>query len=239
MRTILITGTSSGIGRAIAERLLKQGHRVIGLARRSQADHPFRDLPFHPIIADLSGLDQLEPLCKELKHSFPEIDAIICNAGQGLFGHLEQLSIEDIHDLFDINFFSHVHLVKSFLPFLKQKTHADLLFLGSEAALAGKRKGSIYCASKFALRGFAQALREECAAGSVRVCMIQPGMVRSSFFDDLDFFPGEDESHALSPQDIADAVDMILHLRPGAVCEEIFLSPHKKVIRFLEKVQKN
>lgn len=132
--------------------------------------------------------------------------------------------------LIDLNFLSHVYLVKSFLPVMKKRKEGDLIFIGSEAALAGKRQGSIYCASKFALRGFAQALRDECRSEHLRVCLINPGMVLTGFFDSLSFSPGEDCSEHLLAHDIAETVVHVLAARKGVVFDEITVNPLKQRI---------
>ena len=72
-----------------------------------------------------------------------------------------------------------------------------MVLIGSEAALAGGARGAVYSATKFALRGFCQSLRQESAAAGIRVTLINPGMVRTDFFDQLDFEPGEDLAHAI------------------------------------------
>ena len=223
-RRVLITGTSSGIGLAITNQLLAAGHEVWGLARNPQeSKHPF----FHPCAIDLSDLDALP----DKLEPFLEVDALICNVGRGQFGNLEEFSYKQIRSLMDLNFLSHVFLIKKLLPHLKKQKRADIVFIGSEASLAGKQKGTIYCASKFALRGFAQSLREECSRRSVHVSMIQPGMVRTPFYDSLGFEPGEDDSQAILPEDIAEMVELILKMRAGTVCDEIVLSPMKKVVQ--------
>ena len=101
--------------------------------------------------------------------------------------------------------------------------------MGSEAALRGAQQGSLYCASKFALRGFAQALREECTSSTVRVSLVNPGAVRTPFFEALDFEPGTEAENAIEPGDVADAIVQILQMRPGTVVDEINLSPQKRV----------
>ena len=101
--------------------------------------------------------------------------------------------------------------------------------MGSEAGLRGSRRGSVYCASKFALRGFAQALREECAASGIRVTIINPGMVLTPFFDDLDFGPGPEPANYVLPEDIADLVTSILSTRSGTVFDEVDVSPLKRL----------
>ena len=113
---------------------------------------------------------------------------------------------------------------------MKRQGSGDVIFIGSEAALEGKRKGSIYCAGKFALRGFSQALRDECSTGNIRVSIVNPGMVNTNFFTDLNFKPGEDSCEHIEPEDVAEAVAMVLNSRKGTVFDEINLSPQKNKV---------
>lgn len=233
-RTVLVTGASSGIGRAIAKQLLQQGHHVLGVSR--DASRFTKPLPnFSPIQLDLGALDQLPKQLKELQKTFPDIDAIVFCAGIGQFGGLEEFSYPQIEQLLTINFTSAAFLTRALLPALKRKPHSDLVFIGSEAALQGSRKGALYCASKFAVRGFTQALREECAKSNVRVCLINPGMVKTPFFEALAFEPGDDDSHFILPEDVAEAVSYVLNSRPYIVIDEINLSPLNKVVKFKKR----
>ncbi len=229
-RTVLVTGASSGIGRAIARNLLRQGHDVIGVSRDcGQFKTPMAN--FYPSQLDLSLLDELPQKIRELEGQFPALDAVVFSAGVGHFGSLEEFSHKQIQALMALNFTSPVFVTRTLLPFLKRKTRSDLIYIGSEAALKGSRKGTIYCASKFALRGFTQALREECSADNVRVCLINPGMVRTAFFDKLGFAPGDNDSNYLLPEDIADAVSYVIHSRAHTVIDEINLNPATKVVK--------
>ncbi|WP_333873703.1 SDR family oxidoreductase [Methylobacter sp.] len=230
-RTVLITGASSGIGRAIARNLLQQGHHVIGVSRDSgkfarQMDN------FTPVQLDLSRLSDIPQKIHELEQAFPGIDAVVLCAGQGRFGSVEEFSYSQIEDLMTLNFTSQAFLVKALLPALKRKDHSDLIFIGSEAALKGSRKGAMYCATKFALRGFTQALREECGKSNVRVCLINPGMVKTEFFEQLSFEPGDEPSNFIEPEDVAEAVSYVLNSRVQIVIDEINLSPLNKVVKF-------
>ena len=230
-RTILVSGSSSGIGLAVAEQLLKQGHTVLGVARR--ATHVLSQYPlFVPITLDLSQLDGLPQKAKAIQQSHPAIDAVIFCAGMGQFGSIEEFSYEQIDALITVNFTSQVYLTKALLPDLKRKNHSDLIYIGSEAALKGSRKGAMYCASKFALRGFTQALREDCGKSNVRVSLINPGMVKTPFFDELSFEPGDHESNNINPEDVAEAVVYVLTSPTKLVIDEINLSPLNKVVKF-------
>lgn len=230
-RTVLISGASAGIGQAVAECLLTDGHRVIGLAR-DFAKSTLASRRFIPVTMDLGDIKALPEQLTALAKAHPEVDALINCAGRGHFGSLEEFSYKQIYKLMDLNFTSHAFVCRAFLPQLKQRPHSNIIFMGSEAALTGTQKGSIYCASKFALRGFAQALRQECGASGVHVSIVNPGMVKTGFFDQLGFRPGEDAANYIEPGDVAAAVKMILDSRPGTVIDELNLSPLKKVISF-------
>lgn len=230
-RTILLTGASRGIGLCIAQRCIEQGDRVIGIAR-DFSSCPLQDENFYPIEHDLSQLETLPELCSQIEKRFSSIDALIANAGQGRFGHLEEFSYVQIRTLMDLNFMSHAFLVRAFLPQMKKRGRGFLLFIGSEAALQGKRAGTIYCASKFALRGFAQALRDECGRSQIRVSMIHPGMVDTDFFDDLPFRP---QGKVLSPHLVAETALFLLNHSREAVFDEISLSPPTYSIQRQEK----
>jgi len=231
MRTILVTGASSGIGREVARRLLGQGHTVIGTSREPQKFRP--DMPgFVAMGLDLANLLTVERWAKQLSDDYPGLDGVVFAAGYGRFGALEQMSIQQIEQLMTVNFTAQACLTRWLLPQLKQKQHANLVYIGSEAALSGSRNGSIYCASKFALRGFTQALREECGRTGVRVSLVNPGMVDTPFFDQLAFRPGSAPAQALQVQDVADAVCFVLNAGRYCGLDEINLSPLTKVVSF-------
>ena len=230
-RTLLVTGASRGIGRAIAQSLLQSDQQVIGLARDFPTELSKQTL-FQAEHIDLSELNALPDRLKDLCRRYPTVDGVILNAGRGQFGSLEEFSYEQIAALVGLNFTAQAFITRAFLPLLKRRGGGDLVFIGSEAALWGGRRGAVYSASKAALRGFAQALREECARSGVRVCVINPGMVRTGFFDDLAFQPGPDSTHAITTEDVAAAVLHVLQAPPGTVFDEINLSPLKKVLQF-------
>jgi len=226
-RTVLVTGASSGIGRAIARQLLQHGHRVIGVARNCQ-QFQYPHSQFSAVELDLAKPASIGGFAKQVQQDYPELDAVVFAAGYGQFGGLEQFSFAQIEQLMMVNFTAQAHLTRALLPKLKQKTHSNLIYIGSEAALKGSRNGSIYCASKFALRGFSQALRDECGKTSVRVSLVNPGMVDTAFFDKLSFAPNQ----ALQADDVADAVSYILQAKHHCVIDEINLNPANKIIEF-------
>ena len=162
-----------------------------------------------------------------------DLDCLVSNAGFGKFGSLETFSTKEINDFIFTNLTSHMILTNKILPHLKKIRKGNIIFIGSESALKGGKNGSLYSAAKFGLRGFSQSIREESCSKNIHVSLINPGMVRTSFFNNLDFMPGEDKSNAIEPDDIGKIIIDILSTRNGSVIEEINLSPLKKVIKFL------
>ena len=228
-KLVVITGASSGIGLALVKALLEQGYAVLGIANnfeKAGLDHP--DFSSRSInLADIDSLE--ESMSAVLSDIDMPVKALINNAGIGRMGFLEQLSVKDIRLVMDTNLTSQIIVTKAFLPLLKKQGEGDILFMGSEAALKGARQGSIYCASKFAVRGFSQALRDECGKSGVRVTLINPGAVRTPFFEKLQFEPGSAPENAIEPEDISGAISMVLAARQGTVFDEITLSPRNHV----------
>jgi len=229
--TIVVTGASSGIGRATASLLLAHGYRVIGIARDfSKCDFDSTDLT--TIELDLSRLDELPVHLDDLIRNHPSINGLVCCAGAGRFGSLEEFSFTQIRELIDLNLTSQVYAVRALLPAMKRRQTGNIILMGSEAALAGGKRGAVYSASKFGLRGLAQSLRQECAASGIRVSIINPGMVKTGFFDKLDFRPGDADDNYILPEDVAAVVLEVIETRSGTVIDEINMSPGKKVIDF-------
>ena len=231
MKKMLITGASRGIGQAIAQTLLQADYQIVGLARFDK-DPPLSHANFYAEKLDLGPSQHLTENIRAILQRHSPFDGAIFCAGMGKFGGLEQFSHEDMLTQMQINFISQAYITRALLPQLKEKKQGDLIYIGSQAALKGAQKGTIYCASKFALRGFTQALREECAKSHIRISLINPGMVATPFYDTLNFKPGKAPENYIEAQDIADLVNHLLKTRSGTVWEEVNLAPLKKVIEF-------
>ncbi|MEM7206310.1 MAG: SDR family NAD(P)-dependent oxidoreductase [Pseudomonadota bacterium] len=225
-RKVLITGSGSGIGRACTHQLLEQGHQVVGVSRSESSISHNDYRHYRHDLTHNSSATALKSIAKEN----PDIDALISNAGAGHFGSLENFSAAQIQASIDLNLVSHMLVTHAFIATLKSQARANVIFIGSESALKGGRQGSVYCAAKFGLRGFAQSLRDECYGANVHVGIVNPGMVRTAFFDELSFAPGGDAQNALTAEDVAAAIELMLNARDNAVIDEINLSPLKKVV---------
>lgn len=244
-RTILVTGASSGIGAAVTRQLLGAGHHVVGVARRAtelQFDGPEAGC-YHAAAMDLSELEalprRLSALAQQVDEleaaGMPGLDGAVLAAGAGRFGSLEELSYAQIRSLIELDLVAPIFVARWLLPRLKRGAGGDLVLIGSEAGQSGGRRGAVYAAAKSGLAGLARALRQEGARSTVRVCLINPGMVATPFFDDQPFAPGEAEDEHLVAEDVAAAVRLALEARAGAAIDEINLTPQKFVLRFPKK----
>ncbi|MDA9666122.1 SDR family oxidoreductase [bacterium] len=231
MKAALISGSSSGIGRAISEKLLDNGIKVIGLARDHSKFVPIGK-DYVPIGIDLSKVKKLPELIKPILKQNPDIDIFVSSAGYGEFKSLENFSSPQIENFINLNLVSHIVLCRAIVAHMKSQGKGDIFILGSEAGVIGKKKATLYSAAKFGLRGFAQALRNEAGPAGVRVCLINPGMVRSPFFDTLGFEPDGLETNAIETEDIAKIVFDFLGTRQGTIIDEINLSPASKSLKF-------
>lgn len=226
-RCILITGGSKGIGYACCQSLELLGFTTVSLARTTP-DKPLPSCTYYKV--DLSDLHATEKTVKEVLSNHP-ISGLICNAGRGDIGSIDNFSTRQIQQSVTFNLIGPMCIARQCVPILRQQNRSDLIFIGSTSALTGARYGSLYSAAKFGLRGFAQAISHELAASNCHVGIVQPGMVRTEFFDTLDFEPGPLEAHALLASDIAQAVSSMLLSPDHALIRELLVEPRQHVVQ--------
>ncbi|MCK4708576.1 MAG: SDR family NAD(P)-dependent oxidoreductase [Gammaproteobacteria bacterium] len=229
-KTALVTGASSGIGLAITQTLLAQQCRVIGIARDfSKVNIDSENFEaFSQDLVDLNKTsDLINSICKD-----NQIDYFIHSAGSGMFGSIEQFSVQQIDQYIKVNLSSALVLAHHIVPVMRKQKSGRIIFIGSESALNAGKKGTLYSSAKFGIRGLALSLREDCSKDGINVSLINPGMVKTPFFDNQNFQPGDDSSNYIEVQDIADTVLHIVQSNPNIVFDEINLSPRNKTINF-------
>ncbi|MBJ57313.1 MAG: hypothetical protein CMP24_03615 [Rickettsiales bacterium] len=231
MKKILITGASKGIGKATALKLLNENYKVVGLSRT----HSIKDKNYTPIKQDLNTIDQVAKCMDSILKENRSIEAFISVAGEGIFENLENFSDKTIKDYFNLNLLSHLIISKKLVSFFKKKKKGYFIFIGSEAALNGGEKGTLYTTAKHGLFGFVKSLKLECNRNNIRVTIINSGMVRTKFFKNLKFKPGKRKENAISVNDIASLISYLLSTSKYINISEINISPLKKVIDFKKK----
>jgi short-subunit dehydrogenase len=183
----VITGAASGIGRALAVRFAEE--KIAGIAicdvneqglNETAQSLETHDVPVSKHIVDTSKLEQIERLKSEVLEKHGRVTHLINNAGVGLFGTFEQISLENFEWLMSINFWGVVYGCKVFLPVLKEQKAAHIVNISSVFGLIAPPEQTAYCASKFAVRGFTESLRHELEETSVRVSSVHPGGIKTN-----------------------------------------------------------
>ncbi|MCW2539830.1 MAG: hypothetical protein JWN95_1555 [Frankiales bacterium] len=185
--TALVTGSSQGIGAAVARALNRQGARVYAHGRGStELDDIAHELGTPPIVADLATADGVNVLLDQLKRvselGHSGVDLVVHSAGIGHFGPMVDMPVHRMDELLRTNLVSSIELTAGVLPAMLEKGRGHVCFVGSIAGLTGVAGEAVYSASKFGVSGFAESLRLELAATGIEVTIIHPGVVRTNFF---------------------------------------------------------
>jgi NAD(P)-dependent dehydrogenase (short-subunit alcohol dehydrogenase family) len=191
MPTVLITGTSTGFGRVTTELLAARGWRVFAtmrdLARKDSLEHALREAGLSERVTFVR-LDVTDPASIEtavatvLSETDNTLDAVVHNAGIAVAGVLEDLSDGDIWRVMDTNFFGVLRLTRALLPRFREQRRGRIVLLSSQAAFAGQPGNSMYCASKWALEGWAESLAYEVEPFGIDVVLIEPGPYRTEIW---------------------------------------------------------
>lgn len=220
-KRILVTGGSSGIGKATARLLVAQGARVIITGR--DADKLARvasetgATPFH---ADMAQPDDLDRLAAFIADSFQGLDGLINNAGIGEFAPLEKVTLDQFQRVFQTNVFGLALLTQKVLPFFIRQQYGNIINVASSAAVRGFANGSVYASSKFALRGMTECWRAELRQHNIRVMLINPSEVLTAF-NAADRQERPENPSKLRSLDIAEAIVYSLQLDDRAFIPEL------------------
>jgi NAD(P)-dependent dehydrogenase (short-subunit alcohol dehydrogenase family) len=183
-RTWLITGVSSGMGRAYAEAALAAGHTVIGTVRNEDDRLDFEQIEpgrAHAVVLDVSDFAAIAPAVARLLQTVGPIDVLVNNAGYGHEGTLEESPLDDLLRQFDVNVFGAVAMIKAVLPQMRERRTGHIVNITSMAGLAALPGIAYYCGSKFALEGISESLAQEVAPFGVQVTALAPGSFRTEW----------------------------------------------------------
>lgn len=221
-KTVVITGAGSGIGEQLARQLYQKGanlalvdvrgERIEALVKELQTNNPSNQtITTHT--ADVGDRQAMKTMSENVIAAHGAIQLLINNAGVTLWGDFEDNDLDDVEWLFNINFFGVVHGCKFFLPHLKTQAEAKIVNVSSMFGWAAAASQSAYCASKFAVRGFSEALYTELEDTNVSVMLVHPGGVNTNLMKDsraatAEFHSFFDEmmKRSKSPADVAAAI---------------------------------
>lgn len=184
-KVILVTGASSGIGKATAARLLQEGHIVYATARRVALMQDLRDAGGHVLEMDMTDELQLSAVVATILADHGRIDVLVNNAGIPVYGAVEQVPLDEARQQFEVNLFGLARLVQLVLPGMRQRQGGTIINLSSMGGVIHTPLGAWYHASKHALEAFSDCLRYETAAQGIAVVLICPGAIETGFNAEL------------------------------------------------------
>ncbi len=181
-KTIFITGSSSGIGRACVRHFQGEGWNVVATMRNPQAETELNLLNnVHVARVDVRDIDSLSIAVEKGIEEFGKIDVLLNNAGFGAYGPLEATSLEGIDRQFETNVLGLIYSTRTLIPHFRKNKSGTVVNVGSMVGKAGVPLGSLYNSTKFAVEGFSEALSYEMDAIGVKVKLIEPGSVKTDF----------------------------------------------------------
>lgn len=183
-RVVLITGVSSGLGRAFATAALDAGHTVVGTVRTDIDAKAFTALHSeraHARLLDVTDDAAVFAVVGEVEQCVGPIDVLVANAGYGLEGTFEETPLADLRTQFDVNVFGAAATVQAVLPFMRKRRRGHILAVTSMGGLASFPGVSAYCGSKYALEGILEAVGKEVAGFNIHVTAIEPGSFRTDW----------------------------------------------------------
>lgn len=183
-RLLLITGASSGFGRALAQQALLAGHRVVGTVRNETARHAFETLaPGRALgrLLDVTDTAAIDALVTDIETNVGSIDVLVNNAGYGHEGILEESTLAELRHQFEVNVFGPAALIKAVLPHMRTRRRGHILNITSMGGFITLPGIAWYCGSKFALEGISEVLGKEVAPFGIHVTAVAPGSFRTDW----------------------------------------------------------
>lgn len=179
-----ITGTSSGLGRTLAEAVLAKGERVVATARKPEV---LQDLiekypeTARAVKLDVTNETDVKNAISEAVKEFGRIDVVVNNAGYGVVGAIEEVTNEQAKQQFDTNVFGALNVTREALPILREQKSGHIVNIGSLVGISAFTSFGIYSASKFALEGISEALEAEIAPFGIKTTIVEPGPFHTGF----------------------------------------------------------
>ncbi|MGU7853814.1 oxidoreductase [Burkholderia orbicola] len=195
---MLITGVSSGFGRALAQEALAAGHTVVGTVRGAQAARDFEALSPQAAVArvlDVTEFERIDGVVADIEANVGPVDVLVNNAGYGHEGIMEEAPLDEMRRQFDVNVFGAVAMMKAVVPFMRERRRGRILNITSMGGHITMPGIAYYCGSKFALEGISDTLGKELEPFGIAVTAVAPGSFRTDWAG---------RSMARTPRSIAD-----------------------------------
>lgn len=189
LQVALITGCSSGIGYETALMLARNGYYTIATMRNVKKSNSLlktseeENLPLKVLELDVNDVTSIESAISQVEKEAKRIDILINNAGYGLVGFFEELSLDEIRNQFETNFFGVLNITKKVIPIMRSQKSGTIINISSGAGQVGFPGISAYVSTKFAVEGFSESLTYELSPFGIKVIIIEPGVIKTNFFN--------------------------------------------------------
>lgn len=183
MKVILITGTSSGFGQAIAQYLHQKGHKVYGTSRNPASQSTI----YTTLLLDVTSTESIQKGIQNIIDAEGKIDVLINNAGIGIAGSIEDTALAEAKAQFETNFWGAVNMTQATLPIMRAQNSGLIINISSIAGHMGLAFHGFYAASKFAMEGYTEALRLELLQSGIGITTVSPGDFKTSFTENRTF----------------------------------------------------
>ncbi|CAB3965801.1 short-chain dehydrogenase [Burkholderia cenocepacia] len=196
-KLMLITGVSSGFGRALAQEALAAGYTVVGTVRSAQAAQDFDALSAQAFarVLDVTDFDRIDGVVADIEANVGPVDVLVNNAGYGHEGIMEEAPLAEMRRQFDVNVFGAVAMMKAVMPYMRERRRGHILNITSMGGHITMPGIAYYCGSKFALEGITETVGKELAPFGIAVTAVAPGSFRTDWAG---------RSMARTPRSIAD-----------------------------------
>ncbi len=229
-RTIVIVGATSGVGEALVNRFISLNWNVIGLGRNKTKlidQEGLHGNNFRGFVVDITNENEVKKVFKDISSVVEKIDLLVNNAAVFKMDYFTNCSFEDINHLVDTNLKGIMFITLEALKLMKDiNKPSRIVNIASVASLHGISKQSIYCATKFGLNGFSEALNQEIISEyNISITTLFPGGINTPLWNENNPYPGEKKSNILQPEDIVGAVEYIAELEPRIILKNMTIFP--------------
>jgi len=180
-KVILITGASSGMGKETALQLIREGHVVYGAARRESNMQELVKAGGHAVKLDITNAQQVKDVIEKIISEQGKIDVLVNNAGYAIYGAVEDITIDEARQQFEVNLFGLAAITKAVLPYMRKQQTGEIINISSMGGKMYTPLGAWYHATKHALEGWSDSLRLELKDHGIHVVIIEPGIIKTEF----------------------------------------------------------
>lgn len=224
-KSVIISGGSQGIGKALVKKFLREGFNVYTCGRQSEKltalEQELSNPALKTFVADLSQKNQVMDFANWILNQEKSIDILINNAGFFMPGQIQNEEDGVLEAQIEANLYSAYHLTKALLPSFQARKSGHIFTICSTASITAYTAGGSYCISKFALLGFTKVLREELKTQGIKVTAVLPGATLTPAWDGVNL----PDSRFIPADDVAETIYSAYQMSPSTVLEEILIRP--------------